>query len=324
MKVIHKLATVLVLFGACLPLAAQTVDASRDVLKILVGFPPGGATDNVARIMADKLRPLLNQNVVVENKPGAGGLIATQLLKSAPADGNTVMLTIDHSHVIIPLTFKSPGYNPATDFTPLAGVATYYNVMAVSSAAQVGSMKDLGQWLKANPGKANYGIPAPGSVPQFAGLLVGQSLGAPMVAVPYKGGAPLVQDLLGNQVSVGFLSLSETIQHHTSGKMKVLAVSGTTRAQTAPDIPTFTELGIKGMEINPWLGFFGPKGMSADSVNRFSQAVATVLRDQEVADKLTKMGNVPTYASPSQLQQWVTSGTTAWGPVIKSSGFELQ
>ncbi len=323
MKLIKRMTSyfLLLLFATVLP--AKAADYAGTV-RILVGFPPGGATDVVARILGEKLRVIMNQPVIVENKPGAGGMIATQQLKAASPDGSTIMLTIDHSHVIIPLTFKSPGYDPLRDFTALAGVASYYNVMALSSTIPAKTPAEFGAWLKSNPGKANYGIPAVGSVPQFAGLLVGQSLGTPMVAIPYKGGAPLVQDLLGGQVPAAFLSLTESIEHHRSGKMHVMAVSGTSRAKSAPDIPTFQELGIKGVDKNPWLAFFGPKGMQTEFMDRFGRAVSTALADPEVVEKLSKLGNVATYANSTQLQEWVTSATSHWGPVIKASGFELQ
>lgn len=323
MKLIQRMTSyfLLLLFAAVLP--AKAADYAGTV-RILVGFPPGGATDVVARIIGEKLRVIMNQPVIVENKPGAGGMIATQQLKAASPDGSTIMLTIDHSHVIIPLTLKSPGYDPLRDFTALAGVASYYNVMALSSTIPAKTPAEFGAWLKANPGKANYGIPAVGSVPQFAGLLVGQSLGTPMVSIPYKGGAPLVQDLLGGQVPAGFLSLTKSIEHHRSGKMHVMAVSGTSRAKSAPDIPTFQELGIKGVDKNPWLAFFGPKGMQTEFIDRFGRAVSTALADPEVVEKLSKLGNVATYANSTQLQEWVTSASSHWGPVIKASGFELQ
>jgi tripartite-type tricarboxylate transporter receptor subunit TctC len=306
-----------------LPLMARAADYTG-VVKIYVGFPPGGATDVVARMLADKLKDVMNQPIIVENKPGAGGMIATQQLKAAPADGSVVMVTIDHSHVIVPLTFKAPGYDPLTDFTPLAGVATYYNVMAVASSINVKSTDEFGFWLKANPDKANYGIPALGSVPQFAGLLVGKALGTPMVPVPYRGGAPLVQDLLAGQIPAGFISLTESIDHHRAGKLRVLAVSGTKRAKAAPDIPTFLEQGIKGIDKNPWIAIFGPKGMPPEFVARFTKAVATVLNDPEIVVKLASMGNVVEYAPPAELQTWVSSATAHWGPVIRDSGFELQ
>ncbi|RYY67304.1 MAG: Twin-arginine translocation pathway signal [Comamonadaceae bacterium] len=305
-------------------LAGPAWAADPPVLRILVGFPPGGATDIVARVLAEKLQVQLKQTVIVDNKPGAGGMIATQQLKAAAPDGATVLLTIDHSHVIVPLTFKAPGYNPLNDFTPLAGVASYYNVMALSSTTGVKDAPGFGAWLKAHPSQANYGIPAVGSVPQFAGLLVGKALGTPMVAVPYRGGAPLVADLLGGQVPAGFLSLTESIEHHRSGKMHILAVSGTTRARAAPEVPTFQELGIAGIDMNPWLAFFGPKGMKPDFVAKFGAAVQAALAEPDVAERLSKLGNVPTYAPPAQLQDWVQKATTHWGAVIKESGYELQ
>ncbi len=306
-----------------LPTPAQAADYTGTV-RIVVGFPPGGATDTVGRLLADKMKDLLGQPVLVENRPGAGGMIATQQLKAAPPDGSLVMLTIDHSHVIVPLTFKSPGYDPLKDFTPLAGVANYYNAMGVASALGVKNLPEFGTWLKANPGKSNYGIPAVGSVPQFAGLLVGKAMGVNMVPVPYRGGAPLVQDLLGGQVPAGFSSLTELIDHHRAGKMVVLAVSGTSRAKAAPEIPTFQELGLKGIDKNPWLAFFGPKGMPKEFVDRFTRAVQTSLADPEIVAKLAKMGNEVVYASPDALQEWVTSATAHWGPVVRDSGFELQ
>ncbi|NML46126.1 Twin-arginine translocation pathway signal [Ramlibacter sp. G-1-2-2] len=321
MKMTRRLLPALLLAMGAFAGSAQAADPP---LRILVGFPPGGATDVVARVLAEKMQATLKQPIIVDNKPGAGGMIATQQLKAAAPDGNTVMLTIDHSQVIIPLTFKNPGYNPLTDFTPLAGVASYYNVMVLSSSIGVKTAPEFGSWLKAHPGQANYGIPAAGSVPQFAGILVGKALGTNMVAVPYKGGAPLVADLLGGQVPAGFLSLTESIEHHRAGKMQILAVSGTTRAKAAPEVPTFQELGINGIDQNPWLAFFGPKGMKPEFVAKFGAAVQAALADPEVVEKLSKLGNVPTYAPPAQLQDWVVKATNHWGAVIKESGYELQ
>ncbi len=294
-------------------------------IKILVGFPAGGATDVVARVLADKLKDVLNQPILVDNKGGAGGMIATQLLKAAPPDGSTVMLTIDHSQVIIPLTFKAPGYDPIKDFTPLAGVADYYNALGVSASTNAKTMAEFGAWLKANPSKANFGVPAAGSVPQFASLVVGKALGVSNpVVVPYRGGAPLVQDLLGGQVPAGVSSLTEYLEYHRSGKITVLAISGAKRSKVAPEIPTFQELGLKGLDKNPWLAFVGPKDMPKEFVDRFTKAVAIVLKNPEVVDKLAKLGNEVLYANPEQLREWITSATAHWAPVIKESGYQLQ
>ena len=316
--------SVLAVFLGATALHASAADYTGPV-KVLVGFPPGGATDVVARLLADKLKDVLNQPVLVDNKGGAGGMIATQQLKASPKDGSTIMLTIDHSHVIVPLTFKAPGYDPLKDFTPLAGVASYFNALAVSGTLNVKTLPDFGVWLKANPGKANFGVPAAGSVPQFASLVVGKALGvATPVVVPYRGGAPLVQDLLGGQVTAGVGSLTEYLEHHRTGKFQVLAISGTARSKAAPEIPTFQELGIKGMDKNPWLAFVGPRDMPREFVDRFTRAVAVVLRNPEVVERMAKLGNEINYATPEQLQEWITSATAHWAPVIKDSGYELQ
>ncbi len=315
------------LFGTVMASAALPALAAdyTGPVKVLVGFPPGGATDVVARILADKLKDTLNQPVLVDNKGGAGGMIATQQLKTSPANGSTVMLTIDHSHVIVPLTFKAPGYDPVKDFTPLAGVATYFNALAVSSTLNVKTVAEFGNWLKANPGKANFGVPASGSVPQFAALVVGKALGVSNpVVVPYRGGAPLVQDLLAGQIPAAVGSLTEFVEYHRSGKFNVLAISGSVRSKVAPEIPTFQELGLKGLDKNPWLAFVGPKDMPKEFVDRFTRAVAVVLQNPEVVDRLAKLGNEVSYATPDQLHEWITSATAHWSPVIKESGYELQ
>src|SRR6476646_6187685 len=154
-----------VLALAILPSLAMAQDTRP--IRVLVGFPPGGSTDVVTRLLTDRMRESLGRPVIVENRPGNGGQVAAIQLKNAAPDGTTVMLSIDHTHVTIPLTFKEPGYDPIKDFTPIAGVAQYYNAMAASSKTGVTNLKDLAAWLKANPGQANFGIPAAGSIPQF-------------------------------------------------------------------------------------------------------------------------------------------------------------
>jgi len=293
-------------------------------IRVLVGFPPGGSTDIVARLLSDKIRDALGRPVIVENKPGNGGQVAAIQLKGSAPDGTTLMLTIDHTHVIIPLTFKEPGYDPVKDFTPVMGVAQSFNAMAASGASGVKSVKEMGAFLKANPAQANFGVPALGSVPQLAGLVVAKAMGVTMTPIPYKGGAPLVQDLLGGQVPLGFSSLTEMLDHHRAGKLRVLAVSGTQRARSAPEIPTFEELGLKGIDKNPWLAFVGPAGLPAEFVQRFNNAVRAGMEAPEVRARFATIGIEPTPTTPAGLREWITSATAHWGPVIRESGYQLQ
>ena len=319
MKLVRGIALLLV--SIALPAIAQT---DTRPIRVLVGFPPGGSTDVVARIITDRLRESLGRPVIVENKPGNGGQVAAQNLKAAAPDGTTVMMTIDHTHVIIPLTFKEPGYDPLKDFTPLTGVAQYFNAMAASSKIGVTNMKELAAWMKANPAQANFGVPAAGSVPQFAGLIVGKALGVTMVPIPYKGGAPLVQDLIGAQIPIGFGSLTELIEHHRAGRLRVLAVSGTQRARSAPEIPTFQELGLKGIDKNPWLAFFGPAGMQPAFVSSFNAAVHAALNSPEARERFGALGLEAAPTTPAELRQWVQDALAHWGPVIRESGYVLQ
>lgn len=309
-----------------LPLAARAKPLYNGTIRVMVGFPPGGASDVMARAMVDKLGKLTNgeQVFIVDNKPGAGGQIAAQTLKAAPADGSVIMLSIDHTQVIIPLTMNAAGYNPVTDFTSLAGVASYYNVLAVSTATGVKTMAELGAWVKAHPNEANYGVPAPGSVPQFIGHIIGKSFGVPMNPIPYKGGAPLVQDLLAGQVPIALASMAELIEHHRAGKIRILGSSGTVRSKIAPEIPTFLELGFQGIDKNPWAAFFGPKGLPQSFVDEFDALVKTALTDPDLQARLAKLGNEISPAPGKEVQQWVVEGTRHWGRVIADSGFKPQ
>ena len=323
MTLVRSLA--LLLACAALP-AAFDAAAQPDTrpIRVLVGFPPGGSTDVVTRILTDKLRESLGRPIIVENRPGNGGQVAAQQLKAAAPDGTTVMLTIDHTHVTIPLTFKEPGYDPLRDFTPIVGVAQYYNAMAASAKSGIKSMEDLAAYMKANPSQANFGIPAAGSIPQFAGLIVGRALNVKMEPIPYKGGAPLVQDLLAGVVPIGFGSLTELIEHHRAGKLRVLAVSGTQRARAAPEIPTFQELGLKGIDKNPWLAFFGPAGLPPAYVASFNAAVRTAMNAPEVRERFAALGVEASPTTPQELRGWVQDALAHWGPVIRESGYVLQ
>ena len=311
-----------VLALAILPSLAMAQDTRP--IRVLVGFPPGGSTDVVTRLLTDRMRESLGRPVIVENRPGNGGQVAAIQLKNAAPDGTTVMLSIDHTHVTIPLTFKEPGYDPIKDFTPIAGVAQYYNAMAASSKTGITNLKELAAWLKAHPNEANFGIPAAGSIPQFAGLIVAQSLGVKMEPIPYKGGAPLVQDIIAGQVPIGFGSLTELIEHHRAGRLRLLAVSGTQRARSAPDIPTFQELGLKGIDKNPWLAFFGPAGLPPAFVNSFYVAVKLAMDSPEAKERFAALGVEPALATQNELRRWVSDALEHWGPVIKNSGYVLQ
>jgi len=309
---------------AALALGSGLAQAQSATTRILVGFPPGGGTDAIARILAEKLQPELGHPVVVDNKPGAGGQLAGQALKAAPADGATVFLSHDHSVSILPLTMKNPGFDPSKDFVPVAGFATFVNAVALSGGTPA---RDLKAWIdsvKAAGGKSTVGIPAPASTPQFAVQVIGKQFGLDLVAAPYRGSAPMMSDMLGNQIPAGVGSVPDFIENHKSGKLRVVAVMGTQRQAALPDVPTFTELGIKGFEDVPYYGIFAPAGTPQAAIDRLAAGVQKVIAMPEVREKLAAMGLTVGYMSGAELGKRETAYRSVWARIIKDSGFQPQ
>ncbi|WP_302174533.1 Bug family tripartite tricarboxylate transporter substrate binding protein [uncultured Hydrogenophaga sp.] len=300
------------------PLHAQTP------LRVLVGFPPGGGTDAIARILAERLKDELGQPVVVENKPGAGGQLAAQALKAAAPDGNTVFLSHDHSVSILPLTMKNPGFDPARDFVPVAGFATFVNAVALSGGTPAADLKGWIASVKAAGGKSTMGIPAPASTPQFAVQVLGQLNGLDLVAAPYRGSAPMMADMLGNTIPAGVGSVPDFIENHKAGKLRIVAVMGTQRQAQLPDVPTFTELGIKGFEDVPYYGLFAPAGTPRPALDRLSNALQKTLAQPDVRDRLTAMGLTVGHTGGEALATRETAYRQAWARIIKDSGYQPQ
>ena len=307
-----------------LPAFAQTA-GSGSPLRILVGFPPGGGTDAIARTLADKLKDLLGQPVVVENRAGAGGQIAAQALKAAPADGNTLFLSHDHTISILPLVTKNPGFEPARDFVAVAGFATFVNALALSGGTPARSMPEYVNWVKSQQGgRGNVGVPAPASVPEFAVKVIGQKYGLDLQAAPYRGSAPMMADMLGNQIGAGVGSIPDFIENHKAGKIRVVAVMGDRRQAAVPDAPTFAELGIAGFEELPYYGLFAPAGTPQAAIDRVGEAVSKAIAMADVRERLTGMGLTVGYLPQAQLASRERAYTQAWTKIIKASGFQPQ
>ena len=311
---------VLVLALSCGLAAAQ----NSKPIKLMVGFPPGGGTDAVARILAEKLKDELGIPVVVENKPGAGGQLAAQALKAAPADGTVLFLSHDHTISILPLVVKNPGYDPAHDFAPVAGFATFVNAYAVSGGTPAKTFNDYLAWVKTQGSKGSVGIPAPASTPEFLVKVVGDKFKLDLVSAPYRGSAPMMADMLGNQIAAGVGSVPDFIENHKAGKVRIVAVLGAKRQATLPDVPTFGELGLGGLDDMPYYGIFAPAGTPQATINHFGTALSKVLLMPDVNDQLTKMGLTVGYMNAHQLEQRERSYTQVWTKLIKNSGFQPQ
>jgi tripartite-type tricarboxylate transporter receptor subunit TctC len=299
--------------------------AQSGPLKILVGFPPGGGTDAIARILAEKLKDPLGMPVLVENRAGAGGQIAAQALKAAAPDGMTVFMTHDHTISILPQVVKTPGFDPAKDFVPVAGFATFVNAFAVSGGTPAKSVNEYVNWVKAQgAGKGTVGIPAPASTPEFLVKLIGQKYALDLQAVPYRGSAPMMADMLGNQIASGVASVPDFIENHKAGKVRIVAVLGGARQAALPDVPTFGELGLSGFDDLPYYGFFAPVGTPRAAIDKFSEALAKVVAMPDVKDRLTAMGLTVGFMNQQQFAARETAYTKVWTGIIKTSGFVPQ
>ena len=293
---------------------------AQEVLRIIVGYPPGGATDRVARIVGDKLQAELGSSVIVENKVGAGGRVAAQFVKNAPASQPLLMLANPAVMVVAPLVVNDLGYDADKDFVPVSEVNSYVFGVAVSSAVPVKELQHLLAWLKANPSKANIGVPATGSLPHFFALMLGQKAQVQVEAVGYKGSAPLLTDLMGGQIPVAVDTLDTLVQQHEAGKLRILAVSGDARSDLVPQVPTLKEAGIN-LSAAGWNTFFAPKAMPAAQVQRYSAAIQKVMKDPEVLKQFKSNFLDPVHASAVQTQQRLEAYKKQWAPVIKESGY---
>ena len=234
----------LALLAGGLPALAQAQDYPAKQITIVVPFTAGGGVDAVARLLADKLRVSLGQNVIIDNKPGAGGRVALGEVKRAAPDGQTVVLSPSGALVIQPWLYANLGYDPVKDFTPISRVVTFDFAVTAGPAAPAGDLRAVLAWMRANPSKANYATSGPGTVPHFAGMMLGQTAGVNITHVAYRGGALAAQDLIAGQVPLMVDTASETIEHHKAGKVRIIAVTGEQRTRSLPDVPTLRELGI--------------------------------------------------------------------------------
>lgn len=305
---------------------AQAQTALQKPARILVGFPAGGAADAVARLLAQQLTGTYAPTVIVDNKPGAGGRIAAQTLKTADADGTQILVTPASILTIYPHAYKKLGYDSLIDFIPVGSAAKVSFAFSVSSAvpASVKTMTDYVTWAKANPREANFGSPAAGATPHFVGVMLGRAAGLDLNHIPYKGGAPLVSDLLGGQVQAGVNVLPEVLPHQQAGKLRILAVSGAKRSPYLPSVPTLTESGFKDVAADEYFAVFVPAKTPADVVAKLNAAVNQALKAKPLIAAMEKLSFDVEGQSQAEFAQIVKSELAKWGPVVKASGFSSE
>jgi tripartite-type tricarboxylate transporter receptor subunit TctC len=294
-----------------------------ETTRIVTGFPPGGTSDTLCRRVAEGLRgSAFVKTALVENKAGAGGQIAVQSMKGAATDGSVILQTPASMLVIYPHIYKKLAYT-TSDVTAVTLASEFEFGLTVGPAvpAAVKTVPDFLAWAKANPGQANFGSPAAGSVPHFIGVLLGQSAGLEMKHVPYRGSQPAMQDLLGGQLQAVSSPIGDAMPHLAGGKARMLGVSGAKRSRFVPDVPTYVEQGLKDMVFSEWFGFFVPAGTDTAVVMRANEALRKALGAKDVTDGLAVMGLETISSTPEELAIRLKSDLERWGPIVRKIGF---
>ena len=297
--------------------------AIPETAKILVGFPPGGTTDVTSRRVAERLRGVYARTVVVDNKPGAGGRVAIDLMRAEKPDSGTLLLTPASMLIIYPHIYRQLSYNPFEDLVPVSTACYINHGIGVGPAVPetVRTVNDFVGWCRANPGRANYGSPAAGSIPHFLAAQLEIATKVQLNHIAFRGSQLAILDMLGGQISAVSCPVGEFLPHMKTGRVRVLATSGQTRNRFFPDVPTYTEQGFPQIVAREWFAFLAPKGTPADAVRRAQGMIRDALAAPEVIDGLAQMGLEAGASTPEELTRLIRADHDRWGPIVKSIGF---
>ncbi|MFC3865320.1 Bug family tripartite tricarboxylate transporter substrate binding protein [Alcaligenes aquatilis] len=316
-----------VVLGAALALAAGMSVASKlpDTIRLVVGYPAGGTADAVARVYAEQLREKLGVNVVVDNRAGAGGQVAAQGFLRSPTDGSVLLVANNHMMTTLPLTVKTVSYDPMKDFAPVAVIAKFEHIFVVGKTTPANTLQEYVELVRKEPEKyGHYGIPAPGSAPQFMGYSIAKKNDIQMSPVPYKGGAPLINDLLGDHIPAGVDAVGMITEHVAAGSVRVLGITGAERLPILKDVPTFAEMGYGDLKASGWMGIFAPLGMEPEMVKQFQDAFNEVAKLPRIESAIVPIGFRPESGDAQELARTVQADLDTWGPIIKESGYLQQ
>ena len=308
------------LAAATLSLGAAAQAYPTKPITIVVPFSAGGTTDILARLVGQYLTTELGQPVVVDNKAGAGGNIGGALAAKAPADGYTLFMGTVGTHAINAALYKKMPFDHVKDFAPLSRVANVPNLLVAHPSQPFKTVPEMIAYAKANPGKINFGSPGNGASPHLSGELFKSMAKVELTHIPYKGSAPAVSDLLGNQIAIMFDNMPSVIPHVRSGKLRAIAISTAQRSPELPDVPTIAEAGVPGYEAVSWFGLFAPAATPKPVLDKLSTALSKVLANPEVQKKISAQGGETVNETPVQFAAFIRSETTKWGKVVKESG----
>lgn len=304
-------------------LHAQEAAYPKQAVTLVVPFSAGGPTDAMARVLALKLGERLGQPVVIDNRGGAGGGIAAELVAKAPADGHTLFFGTTGTMAINPSLYKKLRYDPVKNFAPVSLMATTMNVLVVSPQIPAKSLAELVALAKAKPGELTYGSAGNGSSNHLSGELLRNSAGIQINHIPYKGSAPAMIDLLGGRLSMMFDTIAQQTQNIAAGKVHALAVTGPTRSPLLPNVPTAQEAGLKGFDVTIWFGVLAPAGTPAPVVERLQREMVAVMSTDEMKKRMAADGAEARTTTPAEFATLIKTDTAKWAPVVKNSGASL-
>ena len=292
-------------------------------IRIVVPFPPGGATDILARATGFELQKAWGQSVIVENKPGAGGNTGADLVAKSAPDGYTLLMGTVGTHAINMSLYAKMPYDAVRDFEPIVLVAGVPNLLVVHPSVNAKSVRELTALAKAQPGKLNVASSGNGTSIHLAAELYKQMAGVDILHVPYKGSSPAVADLLGGQVQMMFDNMPSSLPHAKAGKLRALAVTSMTRSAALPDVPTMDEEGLKGFDATSWFGLLAPAGTPRDIVTKLNQAVVKALASADMRERLAAQGADPVGNTPDQFAAFIKAEIDKWAKIVKASGARI-
>lgn len=292
-------------------------------IRIIVGFAPGGNTDVVTRVLAARMQDILGQPVLVENKPGAGGVVANEFVSKAPPDGYTLVMSSLGPHTVSPFLLKTVSYDPVNDLAPVSNVSVNALMLLVSPSIPARTVPEFIAYAKANPGKLNYGSSGIGSTTHLSGEVLSSMAGIKLVHVAYKGGPPALAALLAGDTQFMFSNLSDSLPQSRSGKLRALAVTTARRVPQVPDMPTIAESGLPGFDVAPWNGVVAPGKTPPEIVNRLSETIQRIVREQAFRDKMFEIGSDPIGDTPEQFRATVASDIKRWSRIVKEAGIKV-
>ncbi|MGN6457088.1 MAG: Bug family tripartite tricarboxylate transporter substrate binding protein [Achromobacter mucicolens] len=292
-------------------------------IRLIIPFAVGGSTDNLGRVLAARLSEKLGQQVVADNRPGAGGNIGTDLVAKAPADGYTLLFATEGTLGINPSLYRKLPFDPEKDFTPIAQFASVPNILVVNPKVQAKTVEELAAYAKSKPASLNMGSAGNGTTNHLSGELFQSMTGTSFTHVPYKGSGPAMADLLADQIQLMFDNLPGSLPHVKAGSLRALAVTSAKRSPLLPDVPTMAEAGVPGYDVEVWFGVAAPKGLPAQALATLSKAITEISQEPATIEKILNIGATPLTSTPAEFGSRIQEARLKWAPIVAHSGAKI-